>query len=55
MKYYCYVFILLFKFVISIRDVTFGIRAMVCKRFLGSMGSELIVFRLRVSVLIFLC
>jgi len=44
MKYYYYVFVLLFKFVISKRDVTFGIRAMVFKRFLGSMGSELIVF-----------
>jgi len=39
-----YFFFILLKFVISWRDVTFGIRAMVFKRFLGSMGSELTVW-----------
>jgi len=36
-----------FKSVISGRDVTFSIRALFSKRFLGCMGSELTVFRLR--------
>jgi len=53
MKFYSYFFILLFKLIISDWDVTFGIKALFFKRFLGSMGSELIVFRVRDKFMLF--
>ena len=37
----------IYKLVISWRDVTFGIRAMVFKWYFWALGSELVVFRLR--------
>jgi len=46
MQFIYYLLVLLFKFVISGRDVTFVIRAKVLKKKLGSMRSELIVLHL---------